>query len=1016
MGTGGKIILRSVAVHNLKNIDLDIPHRKLIVICGVSGSGKSSLALDTLYAEGQRRYIESFSPYTRQYLDQLEKPEAELIDGIPPAIAVAGSISTKSSRATVGTATETYDYLRLLYAQIGVTYCLACGREVHRDTSETVFRFLTLLPLRTRFLVLWKLTEKHSESWDEYFRNLRDEGFIRVIVGNRTVDLSREIPDEAEVESALKSETLYGVVDRLAAGMPENRIRESLEAAFARGEGKCTLLIGISADELGTLDSSDAWDTFEVDGISWGIRRYSMKLSCEYCHVDYALPEPRLFSFNSPLGACPVCEGFGNTIDLDMDLVIPDKRRTIADGAVAPWNSQAYRYELEKVLEIGPEHGLPTDIPYCELDENAKELLLNGIPGTEFGGIKSFFAWLERRKYKMPIRVFLSRWRSYRPCPACGGKRLKPLALATMIGRPSHDRISGKVFARDEKKESSTLKGFSAGNSESSRECHAHGSGCPSHGKESGIRQSAVADSFEGRNIAELCEMKVCDLRVFLEGLIPQFSDWERQVGLPILRQVLSRLEFLETTGLGYLTLDRTLRSLSGGEARRVSLAAALGATLVNMLYVLDEPSIGLHPVNSLQLLKAIQTLRDRDNSVVVVEHDEAIIRAADQVIEVGQYAGERGGRIVFQGTPEEMMKSESSLTGQYLSGERGHVSTIRRKTDSGWIRLVGAGGNNLQEIDVDFPLGCLCVISGVSGSGKSTLVEKTLYPALCQRLRRDSNAKPLPYRELLGAGQIDDVILVDQSPIGRSPRSNPVTYLKAFDEIRALFADTKEAKKRNFSAGHFSFNAEEGRCPLCGGDGYIAIDMQFLADVYMRCSQCRGTRYRKEILDITYRNRNIAEVLEMTVAEAFTFFRGSRGIQNKLKHLKEVGLDYIRLGQPANTLSGGEAQRLKLASFMSTARKERCLFILDEPTTGLHFSDIVQLQDCFNALISIGHSLIVVEHNIQMMKSADHIIDLGPGAANLGGRIVAQGTPEEICACPESVTGRFLKEALESN
>ncbi len=992
MGTGGKIILRSVAVHNLKNIDLDIPHRKLIVICGVSGSGKSSLALDTLYAEGQRRYIESFSPYTRQFLDQLEKPEAELIDGIPPAIAVAGGISTKSSRATVGTATETYDYLRLLYAQIGVTYCLACGREVHSDTSETVFKFLTLLPLRTRFLVLWKITEKHTESWDDFFRSLRDEGFIRVIVGNRSVDLSQEIPEEREADLALSSEKLYGVVDRLAAGMPENRIRESLETAFARGEGKCTLLIGISSDEISCLDSSDSWDTLEVDGVNWGVRRYSTKLSCEYCRVDYAIPEPRLFSFNSPLGACPVCEGFGNTIDLDMDLVIPDKRRTIAEGAVAPWNSQTYRCELEKVLEIGPTHGIPTDIPYCELDEHAKELLLNGVPGTDFGGIKSFFARLERRKYKMPTRVFLSRWRSYRPCPACGGKRLKPLALATMIGRHSHSRPSGIEISRGETKE---------------RRGHVED-------VESG--NTPISEAFEGKNIAELCEMKVCDLRVFLENLIPSFSDWERQVGLPILRQVLSRLEFLETTGLGYLTLDRTLRSLSGGEARRVSLAAALGATLVNMLYVLDEPSIGLHPENSLQLLKAIQTLRDRDNSVVVVEHDEAIIRAADQVIEVGQYAGERGGQIIFQGTPDEMIASNSSLTGQYLSGERGYVSSARRKTDSGWIRLVGARGNNLQDIDVDFPLGCLCVISGVSGSGKSTLVEKTLYPALCRRLHRDSNVKPLPYRELLGAGQIDDVILVDQSPIGRSPRSNPVTYLKAFDEIRALFADTKEAKKRNFTAGHFSFNAEEGRCPLCGGDGYIAIDMQFLADVYMRCSQCHGTRYRKEILDITYRNRNIAEVLEMTVAEAFTFFRGSRGIQNKLKRLKEVGLDYIRLGQPANTLSGGEAQRLKLASFMSTARKERCLFILDEPTTGLHFSDIVQLLDCFNALISIGHSLIVVEHNIQLMKSADYMIDLGPGAADLGGRIVARGTPEEICLCAESATGRFLKEALETN
>ena len=968
MGTGGKIILRKVAVHNLKNVDLDIPHRKLVIICGVSGSGKSSLALDTLYAEGQRRYIESFSPYTRQFLDQLEKPEAENIEGIPPAIAVAGNIPTKSSRSTVGTATETYDYLRLLYAKIGTTFCLSCGREVHRDTSETVAKFLTFLPLRTRFIVLWKLTEKRAETWEEQFRNMREEGFIRILLGDQMRDLSQNIPAEEETLQALNDGSLFCVVDRLSAGMPENRIRESLEAAFQHGNGKCSLLIQAAPEEMEALDSAGIWKTWMLDGSPWVFRSYSTKLSCEHCRIDYSSPEPRLFSFNSPLGACTVCEGFGNTIDIDMDLVIPDKRKTLAEGAVAPWNSQAYHYELEKLLAHGPQNGLPTNVPYSELTEEQRALLMNGIPETDFEGLNHFFAWLERRKYKMPIRVFLSRWRSYRPCPSCGGKRLQPLALATKLG-PRHHAGSPEVCAPG-----------------------------------------------QIRNIAELCEMKVSDLKAFLEDLIPHFSDWELQVGLPILRQVLSRLEFLETVGLGYLTLGRTLRSLSGGEMRRVSLAAALGATLVNMMYVLDEPSIGLHPANSLQLLKAIQTLRDRDNSVVVVEHDDVIIRAADQVIEVGPYAGERGGEIVFQGTPQEMLQSEDSLTGQYLSGERGHISTQRRETDSGWLHLTGANGNNLQDLDVDFPLGCLCVISGVSGSGKSTLIEKTLYPALCQRLHRDPHMKALPFRELLGAGQIDDVILVDQSPIGRSPRSNPVTYLKAFDEIRALFADTKEAKKRGYSTGHFSFNAEEGRCPLCSGDGYIAIDMQFLANVYMKCSQCHGTRYRKEILDITYRNRNISEVLEMTVAEAFTFFRGSRGIQNKLKLLKEVGLDYIRLGQPANTLSGGEAQRLKLASYMSAARKDRCLFLLDEPTTGLHFSDIVQLQDCFNALISVGHSLIVVEHNVQMMCAADYIIDLGPGAADLGGKIIAKGTPEEICRCPGSITGRFLKEVLERN
>lgn len=959
MGTGGKIILRGVEVHNLKSIDLDIPHRKLIVICGVSGSGKSSLALDTLYAEGQRRYIESFSPYARQFLDQLEKPEAEFIDGIPPAIAVTGSVPTKSSRTTVGTATETYDYLRLLYSRIGTTYCISCGREVHRDTSETVAQFIDFLPLRTRFMVLWRVSR--GESWLETLTTLREEGFIRLIINDRMVDLSQEaIPEEM-----LRNESLevYCVVDRLAVGMPESRVRESLEMAFSRGEGKCTLIVQMIPEEMATIAMTSLWDEKEIQGERWMQRHFSTKLSCDFCQVDYATPEPRLFSFNSPLGACPVCEGFGNTIDVDMDLVVPDPTKTIAEGAIAPWNSPAYRHELEKVQRIGPQHGLPVNVPFHELSAQAMDVLMNGAFGTDFAGLNMFFHWLERRKYKMHIRVFLSRWRSYHTCPACGGKRLQPLALATMIGKSD---------------------------------------------------DTSEETSFEGKNIAELSEMKIDALYEFLQNLIPKLSDWERQVGSPILNQVLSRLEFLKTVGLGYLTLERTLRTLSGGESRRVSLAAALGASLVNMLYVLDEPSIGLHPSNSLELLNAIKTLRDRDNTVVVVEHDEAIIRAADQIIEIGTSAGERGGEVVFQGTVEEMLTAPQSLTGAYLSGSRGHIGNRRRPTESGWIELVGARGNNLKNLHVRFPLGCLCVVSGVSGAGKSTLVEKTLFPALNRRIRRESTIRALEFDEILGSGQIDEVILVDQSPIGRSPRSNPVTYIKAFDEIRAVFAETREAKKKHFTAGHFSFNSEEGRCPACNGDGYLEIDMQFLADVYMKCNQCHGTRYRKEILDVTYRNRNIAEVLEMTVREAFTFFRGSRGVQNKLRRLMEVGLDYIQLGQPANTLSGGESQRLKLASYVSSAKRERCLFILDEPTTGLHFSDVVQLLDCFDSLLSVGHSLIVVEHNLQLMKSADYILDLGPGAADSGGEIVVQGTPEEVAACAESITGRFLKEILE--
>jgi excinuclease ABC subunit A len=588
------------------------------------------------------------------------------------------------------------------------------------------------------------------------------------------------------------------------------------------------------------------------------------------------------------------------------------------------------------------------------LTEAQRAVVAEGVPERKFGGLAGFFAWLERRKYKMHIRVFLSRWRSYRPCPACRGMRLRPEALDARIG---------------------------------------------------------------GRNIAEISAMKVAESAEFFRRL--DLPDTERRIGRTMLEQVLARLGFLEAVGLGYLTLDRTIRTLSGGEVRRVALTSALGSSLVNMLYVLDEPSIGLHPRDIDRLVIAIRKLRDRGNTVVVVEHEESMIRAADRVIEIGPGAGERGGRVVFQGSPAEMEQSADSLTGDYLAGRRGlGTAGRRREPNHGWIRLAGARGNNLQRVTVEFPLGVLCLVTGVSGSGKSTLVEETLYPALSRRLRKEA-PKPLAFDDVFGDGQIDDVIMVDQSPIGRSPRSNPVTYLKVFDEIRNVFADTVEARTRNYDAGYFSFNVDGGRCSTCRGEGYLEIDMQFLADVYMRCSQCNGTRYRDEILDITYRGRNIAEVLDMTVREAFTFFRGQPKVQARLKRLIDVGLDYVRLGQPANTLSGGEAQRLKLAGYMSAGhhaqrgQRGRSLFILDEPTTGLHFSDVVQLLDCFDALLAVGHSLVVVEHNLQLMKAADYIIDLGPGAADEGGRVVAKGTPEMVARTRGSVTAGFLARTL---
>ncbi len=959
MASDGQIRLRGVEVHNLQGIDLDLPHHRLIVFCGLSGSGKSSLALDTLYAEGQRRYIESFSAYTRQFLQRLEKPDAERIDGIPPAIAIIGKDTTRSSRSTVGTATETGDYLRLLFAKIGHVFCRNCGREVRCDTPQSSAEALAALPEGTRFMVAFRWEPAAENGSQQTAAALREDGFIRVISGGRTINLTEE-PVVGQVGNRSKESKLgegqnddgatYVVVDRLTAGGSEDRIRDSLETAFAKGQGKCHVFVAEDATsaEAAAHPSDARGAECRIDGRRWRRTGFSTELSCEDCGIDYPVPEPRLYSFNSPLGACPECEGFGNVIGIDMELVVPDPGKSLRDGAIAPWNSPAYAHELEKLLELAGDYDIPVDVPFAELDRRQTDRIVYGIPERDFGGLEGFFAWLAKRKYKMHIRVFLSRWRSYRPCEACGGTRLRPEALATKIA---------------------------------------------------------------GRNIAEIRAMKVRDAAGLFRTL--ELPGHEAAVGRMMLEQVRNRLAYLEAVGLGYLTLDRTIRTLSGGEARRVALTSSLGSSLVNMLYVLDEPSIGLHPRDIDRLIGAVRDLRDRDNTVVVVEHEEAIIRAADQVVEIGPGAGERGGCVVFQGTPVEMEKSTESLTGDYLARRRGIGGAGRRRPpDHGWIRLAGARGNNLKNVTVEFPLGVLCLVTGVSGSGKSTLVQDTLYPALCRRLHKDA-PKPYEHDDIFGDGQIDEVIMVDQSPVGRSPRSNPVTYLKAFDEIRAVFADTIEARTRNYSAGYFSFNVDGGRCPACQGDGYIQIDMQFLADVYMRCSQCGGARYRDEILDVKYRGRNIAEVLEMTVREAFTFFRGRPKVQARLKRLIDVGLDYVRLGQPANTLSGGEAQRLKLAGYMSGARRGRCLFILDEPTTGLHFSDVVQLLDCFDALVAVGHSLVVVEHNLQLMKAADYIIDLGPGAADEGGQVVVKGTPEMVANCEDSITAQFLRKAL---
>ncbi len=947
------IRMRGVAVHNLQHVDVDIPLRQLVVICGVSGSGKTSLALDTLYAEGQRRYIESFSAYTRQFLERLEKPVAESIDNIPPAIAVTRSDPSRSNRSTIGTATETLDYLRLLFARIGRTYCPDCNAEVRPYSAQSLAEEIAQLPAGHRFQIGFMADTQHGLATT--VRTLREQGFVRLIFQGRTWSVSDFEAALADTDSASSpdrsndaSSVCWVVVDRLVTGQASStRLRDSFELAFVQGQGSCVVWLTVPP---GDPQWSSIWPSAVeewVDGQAWQMRRFYQRRICS-CGRAFPDPEPRLFSFNSPLGACPVCEGFGNVVDIDMDLVVPDPNKSLQHGAIAPWNSPAYAHELEELLDLAPDYGIPVDVPFCQLTEQQKRLIQEGIPERDFGGLKGFFRWLERRKYKMHLRVFLSRWRSYQPCPGCSGARLRPEALAVRIG---------------------------------------------------------------GKNLAEVTAMRISDALRFFQEL--ELNDTERLIARTMLDQICARLYYLNAIGLGYLSLDRPLRTLSGGEAQRVALTSALGSSLVNMLYVLDEPSVGLHPRDVSRLLRALRDLQRRGNTVVVIEHEEEILRSADHLIELGPGAGCRGGRVVFTGTLQGMLKARESLTGAFLAGKRGvSVPQTRRIARHGWIRLVGARGHNLKNITVEFPLGVLCLVTGVSGAGKSTLVEETLYPALCRRLHKDG-PKPLPYDDVIGEGQIDDVVLVDPSPIGRSPRSNPVTCVRAFDLIRDIFAQTSDARMRNFGPAHFSFNCPEGRCAECEGAGYLQIDMQFLADVQMKCPLCQGRRFRREVLQVTYRDRTIAEVLEMTVREARGFFRGHPKLQARLQTLIDVGLDYLQLGQPVNTLSGGESQRLKLAGYLVTAKRKRTLFLLDEPTTGLHFADIVHLLDCFESLLQAGHSLIVVEHNIQMMKAADYLIDLGPGAGEEGGEVVVAGTPEQVASCAQSITGYYLARAL---
>ena len=929
------IHLRGVRVHNLRDIDLDIPRGELVVVCGVSGSGKTSLALDTLYAEGQRRYIESFSPYTRQFLEQLDKPDADRIEGIPPAIAVTRSVPQASSRATVGSATETLDYMRLLWARVSKLFCHQCGQAIEQDSPESIVRVLLDLPDQNRFLITVPFSVASDMELESTLEELRARGFVRGLWQSEFVDLS------SPLKFSGASADLMVVVDRLVGGQTSaERLTDSIESAYELGGGSCRILIEGDASSLGSSE--------DIAGRKWARYDYSRQLRCVPCDVEYPEPEPRLFSYNSPLGACPTCEGFGSIQVRDMDLIVPDPSKSLRDGAIAPWNTPAYSHELQELLALAPHYDIPTEVPFRKLSPKHLELITQGIPEEDFGGLDGFFKWLERRKYKMHLRVFYNRWHSYLECPDCNGDRLNPIPLAWKI---------------------------------------------------------------EGNNIATVCQWTIEQARQWFDDL--HLSDDQAAIAQGLLGEIRSRLGYLAGVGLGYLALQRPLRTLSRGEAQRVALTTALGSTLVNMMYVLDEPTSGMHPSDVERLSGCIQGLRQRDNTVVCVEHDEVMIRKADELIEIGPGAGDYGGQLTFQGNFDEMLESEESITAPFFTGQRGVLTeSKRRPPNRGKIKLVGASGNNLKDVTVEFPLGLLCVVTGVSGAGKSSLVQETLYGAICRRKRKES-ARPLPYVDLLGDGQIDDVIMVDQTPIGKSPRSNPVTYVKAFDEIRSVFASTIEAKTHNYTASHFSFNVDGGRCERCKGDGVLSIDMQFMADVYVKCPECHGQRYRKEVLAVLYRGKSISDVLGMSVRQAFSFFRGQVKVQSRLKPLMDVGLDYLRLGQSAITLSSGEAQRLKLASYTTQLKRHRTLFILEEPTAGLHFADVIQLIDSFDALISVGHSVVVVDHNPRLMKAADYIIDIGPGAGEQGGNVVAQGSPEEVAGCEDSVTGRYLRSLL---
>ncbi len=966
------IVVRGARVHNLKNIDFEIEHNTLTVVTGVSGSGKSSLAFDTIYAEGQRRYVESLSAYARQFLERIEKPDVDVIDGIAPAVAIKQKNSTRNPRSTVATATEIFDYLRLLFARVGRTYCLLCGREVKKDTVDEVVDRLLALGEGTRLNVFFpiqthvpaaeekglkksrakkKSAESNlpSDAIKARLFDLRKRGFNRLFQNGQVFEFSTP-------ESLLDvnfSEPVFGLVDRLVVSADQrSRIVDAVEIGY-REAGEVIF-------ETAVRDGSG-------DGEAPQRLRFSQRFECKNDGSRYEEPEPRLFSFNNPYGACPRCQGFGNTIDFDLDLVIPDKGKTLNEGAIEPWTKPKYRTLFTELKRFARQAGIPLDVPWYELDAEQQKLIVDGDGG--FGGVRGFFNHLERKKYKLHVRVFLSRYRGYSLCSACGGTRLR-------------------VEARQVK--------------------------------------------IDGRNICQVCSMTVEEAARFFGDL--KLSTQQAAIADKLLIELRERLRFLNEVGLEYLTLDRLASTLSGGEAQRIQLATSLGSRLVGTLYVLDEPSIGLHSRDTHRLIKILHDLRDLGNTILVVEHDPDIMRAADHILDLGPGAGENGGKVVGAGTYNEIIKMPHSLTGRYLADEL-HIQIPPKRRQPGLhkLRITGARAHNLKHIDLEIPLGMLVAITGVSGSGKSSLLHDVLYQALATAKRQTNGAGSgaVLWDSVEGDEFLDEVVLVDQSPIGRTPRSNPVTYIKAFDIIRELFASLPEAKKRGFPAGHFSFNVPGGRCENCQGDGTVTVEMQFLADVELICDECKGTRYKPQVLEIHYKGKNIHEVLNLTIREALKFFAEVPRLTEKLRVLDEVGLGYLRLGQSATTLSGGEAQRMKLAAHLQPGarpanrlgeggdgpkRKRRMLYIFDEPTTGLHFDDVSKLLSAFRRLIDAGGSIVVIEHNLEVIKTADWVIDLGPEGGDRGGNLVGFGTPEAIAELKNSYTGQYLKRVLNGN